>query len=559
MNPALAAWLGVPQANDLGEVDFWDRLQSLAANVEKARLDIEKARGDLVEKGLGAFGFLSRIGQHFQVELAVMETENGLGRGYAGWIRDAGQEIESCNNQINLLADICAGTRMAVSGIAGNIGAMLENFRVWNTDVMEEFLRTSAEEISQIQSSLDLVLSYAGLAVQTSVFRDSIDVGAMLKKLVRRTGNDTIRVAASPQIGENVPRARIDPALTTLALETLLQEVVRHHPPGIQTDIILDRIDEYLVVKLVSPRTLPLPGLGIDQGVSRPGDLPAKLLLVNRLLTSQGGRISFQDRPPQEGGGADIEIYLPVGGAPRFNSSKEDWENLGGRQEGRILVAEAQPDYQIPLRDALTDHGYRVDLAVEGSAALDMVRNINPDLVILARNLPGMDGLLVTQGIRRWSPVPLIMISARNNPDDRLYAYQLGVDDYLPKPFLIEELLAKARVFISREQAQRRGVVPEIYQSGSVRIDHSLRRVWVRGNRVELTPIEYNLLVYLSRQGRQIITYEQLLESVWEGPEKGTRQGLFVHVRRLRQKIEADPKNPQILKNKWGVGYVFTP
>jgi two-component system KDP operon response regulator KdpE len=223
------------------------------------------------------------------------------------------------------------------------------------------------------------------------------------------------------------------------------------------------------------------------------------------------------------------------------------------------LLAEAQPEYQLRIREGLTDLGYRVDLAVDGSTVLDLAQAHQPDLVILARNLPGMDGLLVTQGIRRWSAVPIIMISMRDNTDDLLYAYRLGVDDYLQKPFLVEELLAKVEVFISRQAAAGTAVSPEIFQEGSVRIDHGTRQVWVRGETVQLTPIEYNLLVYLSRQGKQIVPYEQLLEYVWEGPEKGSRQGLFVHVRRLREKIELDPKNPLIIGNKWGVGYVFNP
>ena len=230
-----------------------------------------------------------------------------------------------------------------------------------------------------------------------------------------------------------------------------------------------------------------------------------------------------------------------------------------GSAEGRILVAEAQPEYQIQLKDTLQETGYRVDLASDGSSALDMAQAINPDLMIVARNLPGLDGLLVTQGIRRWSAIPIIMVSERTDPGDLLYAYQLGVDDYLRKPVSTPELLARAQVCLRRSDNARRPLSPDIFLSNLIRLDYSTRQVWIRGNSVDLTPIEYNLLVFMSRQGKQIMPYEQLLDSVWEGPEKGTRQGLFVHVKRLREKIEVDPKNPKIINNKWGVGYVFNP
>jgi len=135
----------------------------------------------------------------------------------------------------------------------------------------------------------------------------------------------------------------------------------------------------------------------------------------------------------------------------------------------------------------------------------------------------------------------------------------MGVDDYLRKPVSTQELLARARVCLRRSSSARHPLSPVIFQSNLMRIDYSTRQVWIRGKPVDLTPIEYNLVVFMSRQGKQIMPYEQLLESVWEGPEKGTRQGLFVHVKRLREKIEVDPKKPQIISNKWGVGYVFNP
>jgi two-component system response regulator MtrA len=124
---------------------------------------------------------------------------------------------------------------------------------------------------------------------------------------------------------------------------------------------------------------------------------------------------------------------------------------------------------------------------------------------------------------------------------------------------LIEELLLRLRALLRRSEKTRESVAPDIYQSGVIRIDYSTRQVWRSGMPLTLTPIEYNLLVYLSRHSRQILTYEQLLNRVWEGPEKGTRQGLFVHIRRLRQKLESDPEHPEIISNKWGIGYVFNP
>jgi DNA-binding response OmpR family regulator len=234
-------------------------------------------------------------------------------------------------------------------------------------------------------------------------------------------------------------------------------------------------------------------------------------------------------------------------------------QNQDQIESGRILLAEAHPEYQALLLRALENRGYRVDLAVEGRAALDLSQRINPDLILIDRNLPELDGILVTQGIRRWSSVPIVMISSRTNPDDLIHAFQIGVDDYIQKPFLVDEVLVRVQSVVRRGKDSSQAFTPETFTAGDVRINYSTRQVWIRTDPVELTPIEYNLLSYMSRHRRQILTYEQLIERVWEGPEKGTRQGLFVHIRRLREKIELDKKDPTIIQNKWGVGYIFSP
>jgi len=339
----------------------------------------------------------------------------------------------------------------------------------------------------------------------------------------------------------------------------LMKEIAITNPEGKPVDVSLIIREYDLIIKLKSPRTLPLPGLSPEQVETILEDHNIRIFLATKIIEAQGGTITLLKEIPGSGGVTSIEIRFPSAAMPQVAQKSDSLPVKKGSAEGRILVAESQPEYQIQLRDTLQDVGYRVDLASDGSSALDMAQAVNPDLMIVARNLPGLDGLLVTQGIRRWSAIPIIMVSERTDPGDLLYAYQLGVDDYLRKPVSTSELLVRAQVCLRRSENARRPLSPDLFQSNMIRIDYSTRQVWIRGNPVDLTPTEYNLLVFMSRQGKQIMPYEQLLDSVWEGPEKGTRQGLFVHVKRLREKIEIDPKNPQIINNKWGVGYVFNP
>jgi DNA-binding response OmpR family regulator len=135
-------------------------------------------------------------------------------------------------------------------------------------------------------------------------------------------------------------------------------------------------------------------------------------------------------------------------------------------------------------------------------------------------------------------------------------ALEAGADDHIGKPYRLEELLARLEALLRRAGgAEQQGA--DIFQSRDLRIDYGARLVWVRGEQLSLTPIEYTLLETLSRHQNQVLSYQQLIERAWEGPDQGTRQGLFVHISRLREKIERDPENPVLIKNRWGVGYVL--
>jgi DNA-binding response OmpR family regulator len=538
---------------------FWSRLESLAEDPGQAHVLIQEARAQLhpnqyAEFKLGLGNDSCLVIRLFQINLDGSDDQN-----YGGIVLDLIDDQSNYLRQVKMLEAMSVQARKTNASAKGNLDALVDNLHIWSPDVVDEFLFDARDQLDLVNQSLDLILNLIQAYESIPVFSDSVNVVELIKEIISEEKQEEYRLLEGQDHKSNPPLSFLDPALTRLALEYLMKEIASSNAEGQQVDVSIEIKKDNLFIKVESPRTLPLPGLSPDQEEISPKDLNIRIYLAKKIINAQGGSITFLRKEPGSEAVSSIEISLPS--EARLQVIQKPDLSLGQEEaiEGRILLAEAQAEYQIQLRDTLQGAGYRVDLASDGSSALDMAQSINPDLIIVARNLPGLDGLLVTQGIRRWSAIPVIMLSERTDPGDLLYAYQLGVDDYLRKPVPTLELLARARVCLRRSANARHPLTPDIFQSNLMRIDYSTRQVWIRGKPVDLTPIEYNLLVFMSRQGKQIMPYEQLLDSVWEGPEKGTRQGLFVHVKRLREKVEVDPKNPQIISNKWGVGYVFNP
>jgi two-component system KDP operon response regulator KdpE len=223
----------------------------------------------------------------------------------------------------------------------------------------------------------------------------------------------------------------------------------------------------------------------------------------------------------------------------------------------RILIVDDEPQIQRFLRLGLEAAGYDTLMAEGGADGLRQSAAMNPDLVILDLGLPDMDGKQVLERLRKWSSVPVLVLSARDDEHEKIETLDLGANDYIAKPFGIGELLARIRAALRIE----RSVPSETshYQFGGLSIDVAQHQVELAGAPVKLTPKEFELLLYLAQNRGRVLTRRQLLAKVWGPAHSADTQYLRVFIGQLRQKLEADPANPAVILTEPGVGYRIAP
>ena len=228
------------------------------------------------------------------------------------------------------------------------------------------------------------------------------------------------------------------------------------------------------------------------------------------------------------------------------------------RQKAKILIVEDEIEIVRALQRSLVAHSYDVVTAASGEKALTLMQQQSPDLMLLDLGLPGMSGLEVCKRVRENSDLPIIIISVKNKERDKVYALDLGADDYLSKPFGMNEVLARIRVALrhSARMSPRLEVEPAI-TLGPLRVDFTQRLVFVNEQEVKLTPTEYDLLkVFIQNRGK-IMTQHMLLTQVWGNNYDSKSHYLHVYIGHLRRKIEPDSAHPHFLQTISGVGYRF--
>ncbi|HIT52404.1 MAG TPA: response regulator transcription factor [Candidatus Fimivicinus intestinavium] len=222
-----------------------------------------------------------------------------------------------------------------------------------------------------------------------------------------------------------------------------------------------------------------------------------------------------------------------------------------------ILVVEDDAAVRNLITTTLETHDYRFHTAPTGQAAIVEASSYNPDIVLLDLGLPDMDGIDIIRKIRTWSNMPIIVLSARGEDTDKIEALDAGADDYLTKPFSVEELLARLRVTLRRLGAMQSSAntASSIFENGALKIDYAAGCAYMHGKELHLTPIEYKLLCLLSRNVGKVLTHTFITKEIWGSTWDNDVASLRVFMATLRKKIEADPSAPQYIQTHIGVGY----
>ena len=222
-----------------------------------------------------------------------------------------------------------------------------------------------------------------------------------------------------------------------------------------------------------------------------------------------------------------------------------------------ILVVEDDNAVANLIAATLETQDYRYKRANTGAGAVMEALSSKPDVVLLDLGLPDMDGVDVIRKIRSWSNMPIIVVSARSEDFDKVAALDAGADDYLTKPFSVDELLARLRVALRRVRCDslRLGEESSVYENGGLKIDYAAGCAYLSGEEIHLTPIEYKLLCLLARNTGKVLTHNYILKEVWGGTSASDVPSLRVFMATLRKKLEKDPSHPQFIQTHIGIGY----
>lgn len=570
INTALANRLGVEKSTLIAHPyqEVFARLIALATEPEVVQQWLETARRTAIQKPSVEFTIQDEKLNHLEITFFPVWDEDGHPLGWGGLVQDITDLREQTAWKFELLSILAHDLRAPLATLKGQATALLANYAYWGTDMVTEFLEAINRGVDTLTHEVDQNLALTRVeAGRLGLRPEAVAPISLVEQALERAAGLLEDLPITRAYDAALPNVRADPARVEEVIINLLENAVRYGEAsrGLTVRVFTANNQVQIAVEDQGPG-IPAEKQGtIFEKYTRaaPGSTRGTglgLYISRKIIEAHGGRISVQSPPSHAARGAVFTFSLPA--MPERTPTRPTPPTMPtpvSPDSPKILVVEDEPDFQTVLRVLLTDEGYRVDLATNGQTALDIVRSDPPDLVLLDWRLPGVDGLTVCRNLRRWSSVPVIMVTSKTAQEDILAAFDAGADDYVTKPFVGDELRARVRALLRRGENPVRESETTQYVTEGLRIDFETRAVWRAGQSVELTATEFDLLLVLVRHPRQVMTYAQLVDEVWGTASGGTRHALSVHISRLRNKLEQDPRTPRYLQTRWGVGYFFTP
>ncbi len=499
------------------------------------------------------------------VTAVPVKDEGGMVRGVVAVVQDLSRLREVERLKSDFVAMVSHELRTPLTAIQGSVQTLLRTAEIGNGRV-REFLAVIDEQSNRLQELIDNLLSLSQVeAGALRLRRQPVDIERLIRSIVRQSGELMPNLHVQAQIPVPLPIIGADARRLEQVVLNLLDNARKASPSGgvITVSAVLGDGTIEIGVQDQGPGIAPSDHTRVFerfyQGTQQPGigGTGLGLAICRALVEAHGGRIwvSDSDQP-----GAVVQFTVPIAYTGDMNTAEiMSLETVIERahETRHILVVDDESALRQVLGSNLTNAGYTVDLVAEGVAALEHAVTERPDLILLDLFLPGEDGFQMLQCLRDFTDVPIMMLTASSDERHVVRGLQLGADDYLVKPFKMDELLARVEALLRRTRASVESRGPTIIVAGDLTIDLARHAVRRDDEEIDLTPTEYRLLTCLARHAGQVLTHEQLLHQVW-GPEYGgENQYLWVHIGRLRQKIESTPSKPRHILTERGVGYRF--
>jgi two-component system response regulator RegX3 len=512
---------------------------------------------------------------YLEITLFPVWNAEGQSSGWGGLVQDVTEMRDRVSWKLELLSILAHDIRAPLASLKGHATALLGSYKQWSDEMVLDFLsaidRSTDKLVHQVDRSLALTRVEAG---RLGLKPESIAVEELVKGALERIRAKYDQIDIQLALPEDIPNVRVDPGRIEEVLINLIDNAERYSPDDQPISITAEMASAMLKIS-VTDRGPGIPAEDQEtvfdkytQADSQESGSGLGLFISRKIVEAHGGKIWLESPPDGSDVGTRLFFTIPV--MPEQAHEKQREKTSAERSEAisrlealqtdveelKVLIVEDEPDFQTLMQTILHEAGYQTDVTENGTNAIDLLQMTPYDIMLLDWSLPDIQGIDVCRNVRRWSNIPILMVTSHSSIEELITALDAGADDYITKPFQSEEILARMRAILRRKEGLIKTDRDQI-SSGGILINFDSQEIWSHGKHVELTPTEFKLFSYLTRNEGQVLTYDQLLDHIYDADKARKRHDLFVHISRLRKKLEPNPDKPRYILTRWGVGYMF--